>query len=200
MHTYNRRSLAQLASTQSIEKSISEALNAQQDSAKPISTLKPPKQIDKIVLSSISSLGRVKRNIQEPSHRTSDPLPAWLTWLGFTGSTVQITKGNDKVYVVIARLQLPSAAGAYNIAYLAEFIIRFGSALPSFSISTYNVVPEDAPIMKACAQGNLPRVKHLLQEGEATVDDVTPTHNSPLFVRSFSVVYRATSSTDSTLR
>lgn len=94
-----------------------------------------------------------------------------------------VTKGNDKVYVVLARLQIPSATGGYNVAYLAEFIIRFGSALPSLSISTYNVVPEDSPIMKACAQGNLSRVQHLLQGGEASVDDVTPSHDSPLFVR-----------------
>jgi hypothetical protein len=38
--------------------------------------------------------------------------------------------------------------------------------------------------MKACAQGSLSRVQHLLQVGEASVDDVTPSHDSPLFVRS----------------
>ena len=46
--------------------------------------------------------------------------------------------------------------------------------MPSLSgqVSVVNVRPNDAPIFKACADHELPIVRHLLEIGEASIHDV----------------------------
>ena len=45
-----------------------------------------------------------------------------------------------------------------------------------------NLVPEDSPIMVACQIGDTSAVLNLLNEGKASVNDITPDNFSPLSV------------------
>ena len=45
-----------------------------------------------------------------------------------------------------------------------------------------NLVPEDSQIIQACNRGDTGAVWDLFQSGKATVNDVTPSYRSPLFV------------------
>jgi hypothetical protein len=47
-----------------------------------------------------------------------------------------------------------------------------------------NLVPEDSPIMVACQIGDKSAVLNLLNEGKASVNNITPDNFSPLSVSS----------------
>lgn len=57
-------------------------------------------------------------------------------------------------------------------------------------IHVFNIVPENAEIMTACAQGNLDRVRFLFNSGAAHPLDVTVHNRSPLWVRYINVPQR----------
>ncbi len=55
--------------------------------------------------------------------------------------------------------------------------------MPHYRISTFNIVPEKADIMRACELGHVNEVRLLFLAGTASVFDVTPSNFRPISVR-----------------
>jgi hypothetical protein len=75
-----------------------------------------------------------------------------------------------KVFSIEARLRIVSLFGVEVSAIATGVVLK-------------NVVPEDSLIMKACQAGDTFVVWNLLNEGKASVNDVTPDNFSPFSVR-----------------
>lgn len=55
--------------------------------------------------------------------------------------------------------------------------------VPKFCIRVRNLIPEDAEIIKACKEGDIPTVKRLLLSGQAGLGDITTINETPLTAR-----------------
>ena len=130
----------------------------------------------------VAAFNRPKQEKRVGQALVSEPLPPWLSVLGLEGTVVRATLLGNRVSLAFLWLKVPCFRSATNLGYVLQIAIRFvHPVLPVVEIITANLVPEDAPIMRASAQGDACRVLELLNRGEATLNDVTPENYTPLY-------------------
>lgn len=86
----------------------------------------------------------------------------------------------DRRYSI--RIQAKMFGSFMVIVKLSGPFFGVSSSMP-FNISTWDLIPEDAAIMKAYSSGDARQVRDLLQFGRAGPRDVTHSNNTPLTVR-----------------
>ena len=119
----------------------------------------------------------------------SSQLPLLLRMLGFRGNIYRVIRQEGQQVVMYLGFYIPNWSNhSRMLGFKVIFIIRAGSPDPPLAVRTFNVVPPDASIMKACAQGNFLRVQHLFESCQASVMDVTPENYSPLYVSKIAII------------
>ena len=129
----------------------------------------------------IPAFKRLKQERRGDQALVSEPLPPWLSVLGLGGTIVRATSPENRYYLMFLWLKVPCLRSATNFGYILQIAVGFvHPVLPVVEIVTANLVPEDAPIMRASARGDARRVLALLNGGESTLNDVTPENYTPL--------------------
>jgi len=103
---------------------------------------------------------------------------SWQRKGGVRGEVVRIHRRKDQatLYRVAFQMQVPSPSGRKLVSVSFVAIAQFPK-LWNFDLSvrlrSRNIVPDDAPIVQACKFGNLMLARNLLQNGNASIRDVT---------------------------
>lgn len=141
------------------------------------------KQVPDSVAIVLSGFDRPKKQASRPYRIVSNQLPIWLRCFGFRGKIRQVTERGSMQIIISLRIYISILYTLkQKLGFEVEFTITTGSPDPPFAIRTFNIVPSDAPIMKACAQGNLVKVQDLFGSAQASVMDITPENQSPIYV------------------
>ena len=102
------------------------------------------------------------------------------TWLGFPCIMIQYCRstGRHKQQSILLGLKLVQS----KVMFVRLATPWQSLGVPSLYLRVRNIIPEDADIIQACKAGDVLKVRELLRDGKARVNDITVTNETILTV------------------
>lgn len=123
--------------------------------------------------------GRQERNVWSPTVISQAKRRLLLSWIVLIHTKLETTSVE---FYCLTQFLLLHLFGRYllSLRYHAERSRNF-SSITRYRPRLYNLVPDESPLMVACARGDIQSIRHLFASGQAYVHDVTVGNLSPLF-------------------
>jgi hypothetical protein len=101
-------------------------------------------------------------------------------WFDMPGIMVQFSRcsGRQKRYSFLLGLKVLGS----NVVFARFSGLWYAMGIPNIRIKVQHLVPEDSEIFLACKAGDVVRVRDLLEEGKASLNDITFRNETPLTV------------------